>query len=95
LLRINNRATCQALCLAYISSNKWDLTPRDNTGTFSFLPFQDDDYIYPSLDLSDDEMEIGQSVTQAKDDAWSPKVRVKHVAGKSEPRPMRDKVTIL
>ena len=52
--------------------------------------FQDDDYVYPSLDLSDDEMEIGQNVTQAKDDAWSPKVRVKNVAGKIEPRPSRD-----
>jgi len=35
-------------------------------------------------------MEIGPNVTQAKDDAWSPKVRVKNVAGKLEPRPSRD-----
>merc|ERR1712020_597187 len=38
---------------------------------------QDDDYIYPSLELSDDEMEVGPSVTKAKDDtAWTPKVKV-------------------
>ena len=37
-------------------------------------------------------MEIGPKVAlQAKDDAWNPKVRVKNVAGKSEPRPTRDK----
>ena len=53
--------------------------------------FQDDLYIYPSLDLSDDEMEIGPSVAAAKDDAWNPKVRVKNVLKKSEPRPTRDK----
>ena len=35
-------------------------------------------------------MEIGPSVTQAKDDAWNPKVRVKNVGGKTEPRPTRD-----
>ena len=37
---------------------------------------QDDDYIYPSLELSDDEMEVGPSVAVAKDDAWTPKVKV-------------------
>jgi hypothetical protein len=58
--------------------------------TLDCFMFQDDDYVYPSLDLSDDEMEIGPNVTQAKDDAWSPKVRVKSVAGKIEPRPTRD-----
>jgi hypothetical protein len=36
-------------------------------------------------------MEIGPTVTQAKDDAWNPKVRVKNVGKKSEPRPTRDK----
>ncbi len=38
---------------------------------------QDDDYVYPSLELSDDEMEVGPSVILAKDDAWTPKVKVK------------------
>ena len=37
---------------------------------------QDEDYIYPSLELSDDEMDVGPSVTNAKDDAWTPKVKV-------------------
>lgn len=37
---------------------------------------QDDDYVYPSLELSDDEMDVGPSVTVAKDDAWTPKVKV-------------------
>ena len=37
---------------------------------------QDDDYIYPSLELSDDEMEVGSFMASAKDDAWTPKVKV-------------------
>lgn len=37
---------------------------------------QDDDYVYPSLELSDDEMDIGGTVANAKDDAWTPKVKV-------------------
>ena len=40
---------------------------------------QDDEYIYPSLELSDDEMDVGPNVdaTAGKDDtAWTPKVRV-------------------
>ena len=37
---------------------------------------QDDDYIYPSLELSDDEMEVGSFMAAAKDDAWTPKVKV-------------------
>ena len=69
----------------WISPNTEILSPKTQ-----FFTFQDDDYVYPSLDLSDDEMEIGPNVTQAKDDAWSPKVRVKNVAGKVEPRPTRD-----
>lgn len=36
-------------------------------------------------------MDIGPSVAAAKDDAWNPKVRVKNVLKKSEPRPTRDK----
>ena len=36
---------------------------------------QDDDYIYPSLELSDDEMEVGSFMASAKDDAWTPKVK--------------------
>ena len=55
---------------------------------------QDDDYIYPSLELSDDEMEVGPTVINAKDDAWTPKVKVPrglHAASKSEPRAARDR----
>ena len=37
---------------------------------------QDDDYIYPSLELSDDEMEVGSFMASAKDDAWTPQVKV-------------------
>ena len=56
---------------------------------------QDEDYIYPSLELSDDEMEVGPTVINAKDDAWTPKVKVPRAslsaASKSEPRAARDR----
>ena len=55
---------------------------------------QDDDYIYPSLELSDDEMEVGPTVINAKDDAWTPKVKVPRgslAASKSEPRAGRER----
>ena len=55
---------------------------------------QDEDYIYPSLELSDDEMEVGPTVINAKDDAWTPKVKVPRgslAASKSEPRAGRER----
>ena len=53
---------------------------------------QDDDYIYPSLELSDDEMDVGPTVINAKDDAWTPKVKVRGtLTPKNEPRAARDR----
>ena len=37
---------------------------------------QDDDYIYPSLELSDDEMEVGSFMASTKHDVWTPKNKV-------------------
>jgi len=63
---------------------------------------QDDDYVYPSLDLSDDEMEIGPTTLQGSnagrdkggdgDSAWCPKMRVRNLAvnQRLEPRPSRE-----
>lgn len=52
---------------------------------------QDDDFIYPSLDLSDDEeAERGGRGSKRKvDEAWNPKARVGHVAPKTD-RPCRE-----
>ena len=53
---------------------------------------QDDEYIYPSLELSDDEMDVGPTVNTSKDDAWTPKVKVRGTlpAGKID-RAARDR----
>ncbi|KAG8320787.1 Lsd1/2 complex PHD finger containing protein Phf2 [Homalodisca vitripennis] len=52
---------------------------------------QDDDFIYPSLDLSDDE-EVERTSRNGKrkvDEAWNPKARVGHVTPKTD-RPCRE-----
>merc|ERR1711997_380066 len=63
---------------------------------------QDEEYVYPSLDLSDDEMEIAPTGLQGSnagrdkggdgDSAWCPKMRVRNLAvnQRVEPRPSRD-----
>ncbi|XP_054280109.1 histone lysine demethylase PHF8-like [Macrosteles quadrilineatus] len=51
---------------------------------------QDDDFIYPSLDLSDEEEERTSRGGKRKvDEAWNPKARVGHVAPKTD-RPCRE-----
>ena len=52
---------------------------------------QDDDYVYPSLDLSDDELDIGRTTGSKDDGAWCPKAKVRGVAASKGERPSRDK----
>jgi hypothetical protein len=53
--------------------------------------YQDDDYVYPSLDFSDDEEDVKLfEGRKDKDSNWNPKARVKTVAEKRERIP-RDK----
>lgn len=49
---------------------------------------QDEDYIYPTLDMSDDEDYLPQQSTK-DDQTWNPKIKVSHLQPKKD-RPIRD-----
>lgn len=51
--------------------------------------YQDDDFIYPSLDISDEEAEVLAKQEKGKDLNWKPKARVKSLERRSS-RPTRD-----
>ncbi|XP_078340004.1 histone lysine demethylase PHF8-like isoform X2 [Crassostrea virginica] len=53
--------------------------------------YKDEEFIYPGLDLSEDEMEQGRDSKERKDDNWNPKARV-HVSGVKGQRPHREGV---
>ena len=51
--------------------------------------YQDDEYVYPPLDFSDDEMkDSGGTIVEEKDTAWNPKNRVK-MSGERKELPAR------
>ncbi|XP_061187285.1 histone lysine demethylase PHF8-like isoform X1 [Saccostrea echinata] len=53
--------------------------------------YKDEEFIYPGLDLSDDEMEQVRDSKGSRDDNWNPKARV-HVSGVKGERPHREGV---
>ncbi|XP_065201402.1 uncharacterized protein LOC135832204 isoform X2 [Planococcus citri] len=59
---------------------------------FSTTVHQDDDFVYPSLDLSDDEEEDVYSFSQRDDETWTPKIKMKINEVKTS-RPTRDRKT--
>ncbi|XP_065219314.1 uncharacterized protein LOC135844860 isoform X2 [Planococcus citri] len=59
---------------------------------FSTTVHQDDDFVYPSLDLSDDDEEDIYSFSQGDDETWTPKIKMKINEVKTS-RPTRDRKT--
>ncbi|XP_056000006.1 histone lysine demethylase PHF8-like isoform X2 [Ostrea edulis] len=53
--------------------------------------YKDEEFIYPGLDLSDEEMEQIRNNKGSRDDNWNPKARV-HVSGVKGERPHREGV---
>ncbi|XP_052676429.1 lysine-specific demethylase 7B-like isoform X2 [Crassostrea angulata] len=53
--------------------------------------YKDEEFIYPGLDLSDDEMEQTRDNKRSRDDNWNPKARVQ-VSGVKGERPHREGV---
>ena len=74
------------------SQSKEQRRPRTSNDERMTKVHQDDDYIYPSLDMSDDEMDLGR-IDRSKDEAWCPKAKVKPSGGQlKSDRPHREKV---
>lgn len=61
---------------------------KDYAVRTSSVVHQDDDYIYPSLELTDDENEESASLQEKGDEPWNPKAKVGVVTPRAD-RPMR------